>query len=326
MKILLIQLKRAGDVLLTTPVPAMLKKRFPDARIDFLVEKPFAPALENHPDIFRIQIYDRSHVIDSIRRIRAEHYDYIFDFLSSPRSALLVFLSGAARTFGWRVPFWGRFYGQAVSRPKGSKPVIGGKCTLVEPLLGLVPEWTERKLYLTEDERSWAEKAMPDAASAVGIIPTHRKESRRWRQDHFARLAVLLAQQGCKVWIFWGPGEKVVAEQIKKTVSAVDLIPEASLRQMAALLERCKFVVTNDNGPMHLAVAVGTPTVTIYGPTDPVCWNPGGPQHMAAQAQDVPCLGCNLNSCPFEHECMTHLTPDMVFNLTRQLIPRGVSG
>ena len=93
------------------------------------------------------------------------------------------------------------------------------------------------------------------------------------------------------------------------------MIPETSLRQMAALLARCRMVITNDNGPMHLAVAVDTPTVTMYGPTDPAAWNPGSGRHRVLQAAGLSCLGCNLNECPFGHECMTQITPEKVIAL-----------
>jgi heptosyltransferase II len=89
---------------------------------------------------------------------------------------------------------------------------------------------------------------------------------------------------------------------------------------MGSLLQRCQVVITNDNGPMHLAVAVGAPTVTIYGPTDPKSWNPGGPRHLALQAAGLSCLGCNLNECPFSHECMTQVTSERVFLASQKLV------
>src|SRR5262249_51488928 len=111
-KILLIQLKRAGDVILTTPAAALLKRRFPQARIDFLVEKPFAPLLEHNPAIDTVQIYDKRQVRSTLRRIRSERYDLLFDFQSSPRSAVVALASGAGLTAGYKVPFWGHAYRQ----------------------------------------------------------------------------------------------------------------------------------------------------------------------------------------------------------------------
>jgi ADP-heptose:LPS heptosyltransferase len=115
-------------------------------------------------------------------------------------------------------------------------------------------------------------------------------------------------------------------DAIARRVPGGRIIPDASLRQMAALLNQCKMVVTNDNGPMHLAVAAGTPTVTIYGPTDPASWNPGGPRHRVLQAAGLRCLGCNLNHCPFGHECMTGITPGQVLSQVLAGMPGVLSG
>src|SRR4051812_19299577 len=119
-KVLIIQLKRAGDVLLTTPVAEILKRRWPEAQIDFLVEKAFAPLLENNPSIDTVERYDKTRVRQTLLRIRAQRYGRIFDFQSSPRSALVVLASGASSTAGYAVPFWGRCYRETVRRPDGS--------------------------------------------------------------------------------------------------------------------------------------------------------------------------------------------------------------
>src|SRR4051812_18830107 len=123
-KVLLIQIKRAGDVIMTTPAAALVKQRFPRAKIDFLVEKAFAPLLQNNPSIDTIQIYDKNRVLNTIKTIREQRYDLIFDFQSSPRSAAVVLLSRARHTAGYRVPFWGQVFGHAMRRPGSGLSVV----------------------------------------------------------------------------------------------------------------------------------------------------------------------------------------------------------
>lgn len=322
MKLLLIQLKRAGDVLVTTPVIEALKQRFPDAQIDFLTEKAFAPLLKHHPLLTHVQIYDKTRKIETILRIRGKRYDAVIDFQSSPRSALLVLFSGAKIRAGYQVTFWGFVYNQRIARPSGSQSVTEGKFSLLEFLYGPLGPRPERKIVLAEEEKKWAEQAMSvgSARRVVGLIPPHRHESRRWPDASFAQLARELLAAGHAVWLFWGPGEEDLVKSVAQRAPGSVLIPNASFRQMAALLARCSLVITNDSGPMHLATAVGTPTITIYGPTDPANWNPGGPKHKVLQALDVPCLKCNLNVCPINHECMTHLTPEQVFAASRAVL------
>src|SRR5262249_38420303 len=109
-KILIIQLKRAGDVLLTTPIAPLLKQHWPGAQIDFLVDRAFAPLLEHNPAIHTVQIYDKRHILKTWQRLREANYDLVFDFQSSPRSVMVIKASRAPEAAGYRVPFWGQFY------------------------------------------------------------------------------------------------------------------------------------------------------------------------------------------------------------------------
>jgi len=210
------------------------------------------------------------------------------------------------------VTFWGLFLTHAIKRPGAGVSVTEGKMGLVRSLLSNLGQAGPRQIYLTEAERNWAKSQMGDGKKAIGLIPTHRRLSRRWPASSFADLGRRLVAQGRPVWLFWGPGEEEYVSAIQRQVPESRMIPATTLRQMAALLEQCQAVVTNDNGPMHLAEAVGAPTVTIYGPTDPAAWNMGGPLHKIIQASGLGCLGCNLNDCPFGHECMTQVTPERV--------------
>jgi len=88
--------------------------------------------------------------------------------------------------------------------------------------------------------------------------------------------------------------------------------PDTSLPQLGALLKRCAAVVSNDSGPMHIAAAVGTPVLGIYGPTRPVLQGPFGTRHLTVRREGLDCLGCNLTDCPIGHPCMLDLSVDAV--------------
>jgi ADP-heptose:LPS heptosyltransferase len=322
-RILIVQLQRAGDVIVTTPVAAALRQALPEASIDFLVDKPFAPLLEHNPSIDGIRIFNRQAVWATWRLLRAASYDWILDFQGSPRSIMAGLFSGAPVRAGYRVPFWGRFYTRSIRRPGGRISITEGKMSLLQDLLPHLPAAGERRIYLTAPEREWAEHqalGAPGDNKRVAIIPTSRRPSRRWPAESFVKLSRLLQAEGYSVLFFWGPGEKEYVEAIGRQVPQGQMIPPTSLRQMAALLGTCALAVTNTNGPMHLAVAAGIPTVTIYGPTDPVSWHPGGPRHRVIQAENLGCLGCNMSQCPFGHECMTGVSPEHVFSECRGLL------
>lgn len=323
MRILLIQLKRAGDLLVTTPVIAALRAHRPGAELYVLTQSPFAPLLEGDPAVTRVIRYDSRDLVGTLRRLREVRADLILDFQSSPRSVIAGLASGVRRRAGYRVPFWGRFFTHTVPRPRGATSVVEGKFSLVESVLGPIPSRPDRRIVLSEAEHVRAQAMMPPVAPGsrvVGLIPTHRQPSRRWRAEGFKALAQALCDDGCTVWWFWGPGEEQDVRALAQAVPASLVIPPTGFRDMAALLARCAVVITNDSGPMHLAVCAGAPTVTLYGPTDPANWNPGGPRHRIVQARGVACLGCNLNHCPFSHECMLQISPGQVLEATRSLL------
>jgi lipopolysaccharide heptosyltransferase II len=325
-RILIIQLKRAGDVLLTTPVVVALKKRFPDAKIDMAVDSAFRDVVMGLPALHRVILCDSRRPWKALWQVFNGSYDCVFDFQRSPRSAMLTLVSGASTRVGYAMPFWGAVYSQRSSRPGDGVSVVGGKLALVESLTGPLSASLEPVMTLSASEQAWAQTAMPPvtgAAPIVGIIPTHRHDIRRWPADRFAAVAREWLAVNAVVWVFWGPGEETVAQDVARLAPGAQLIPHANLRQMASLLARCRVVVTNDSGPMHIAAAVGAPTVTIYGPTSPVAWNPGGSRHRAIRLDQLPCIGCNRLQCPYNHECMNDLASEHALKASVELMNAG---
>src|SRR5262249_41468677 len=129
-RILVVQLKRAGDVIVAVPVLPALKAALPEAQIDFLVDKPFAPLLENNPHIKNAHIFQPKNVLSTWKALRAASYDWILDFQSSPRSILAGLFSGAPLRAGYRVTFWGLFLTHAIKRPGAGVSVTEGKMNL----------------------------------------------------------------------------------------------------------------------------------------------------------------------------------------------------
>src|SRR5689334_4693739 len=139
-KILLIQLKRAGDVIVTTPVLPALATALPHAEIDFLTSPAFAPLLECNPYIRKIQIFSRESTWSTWQMLRRENYDLIVDFQSSPRSVLAGLWSGAPVRAGYDVSFWGKFLNKTISRPGSQMSVTDGKMSLLRSLIENLPQ------------------------------------------------------------------------------------------------------------------------------------------------------------------------------------------
>lgn len=319
--ILVVQLRRIGDVILTTPAIAALKKRFPEAAIDLLVEAPGAQAVEGNPDLRQVWIYDATGPLDSLRwalKVRARRYDWVIDFLGNPRSALLTALSGAAVKAGPARVSHRWAYNTPLVQPDAPHYAALEKILQLAPL-GVPGEGADflPKLYLARSKAS---------ENVVGLVPASRKETRRWPAASYAELGRMLRQRyGCRLLVFWGPGERELAEQVASGIGeGAQATPETrTLKEAAELLASCRLVVTNCNGPKHIAVALGVPTVTVHGSSDPASWNPPSPRHVVVRRDELFCIGCRLNHCPYHLECLKELAPSRVFEAACHLLDRS---
>jgi heptosyltransferase II len=131
----------------------------------------------------------------------------------------------------------------------------------------------------------------------IGLFPGSNASSRRWDADRYASLARRLSRDGVRVLVFGGPQEARLTAQVAGE-AALDLGGRTDLPMLAAGLAACRLLVSNDSGPMHLAAAVGTPTVTLQGPADPVVTRPLGGRHVMLRHPELPCVPCVKNVCP----------------------------
>lgn len=148
----------------------------------------------------------------------------------------------------------------------------------------------------------------------VGVFPGGNARSRRWEPDRFAELARRLAKRGNRVVVFGGPTERELTARVAGD-AAVDLGGQTDLAQLATGIASCDLLVTNDTGPLHLAAAVGTPTVSLWGAGDPMVTGPLGTGHRLLRHPELDCVPCTKNDCPLavdRYRCLTVITVDDV--------------
>ncbi len=336
MKILIIQLRRIGDILLTTPVVSYLKQVFPDARIDFLAEPCGKSVLETNPKISQLLIVDKNHPWQLIQKIRHTKYDTIIDLMNNPRSTVISALSGSKWTVVVKKSLRSIFYNTPVSDPNQSLYAPVWKIQIVKSWLTQIgvqppePASIRPEIYPTKEDQNFANQwAKQNGRRKFAVlVPTHRHNVRRWSWEGFQKVGISLHHDhGLDVFLAWGPGEKTLINQIRKDhEKELLMLPETTIRQSFCIFQKANLVVTNDSGLMHTAVASGAPTVTIYGPTRSTDWNPSliekrsPPHDIPVSARDVVCLGCHLNECAVGHICMTHLTANEVLNACNQIL------
>ena len=324
--ILVIKPRAAGDVVLSTPVLRNLRRAFPSAILDFLTERPFADLVRGHPDVNSVVVYDRRQMsgLDLIRDVRRRRYDMIIDLFGNPRTALVTFLSGARARVGYR--FRGRQYAYTTRvEPRGA--TVHNVQFNLDALEALGIPVIDRSpvVPFSRADEEFVDGFLPARRGApaplVGVNTAGGWYTKRWGVQHFAQLCDrLIAGYGCSVVLPWGPGERDHVECIRGAMREAPFIPPpTSFPQLAALLKRCDFVISNDSGPMHIAAAVGTPVLGIYGPTNPVLQGPYGEGHRTIRNEELTCLGCNLTSCPIGLPCMEKLEVSAVLHAFLQL-------
>ncbi|MGE4267586.1 MAG: glycosyltransferase family 9 protein [Deferribacterales bacterium] len=307
MKFLLIQLYQTGDVVLTTHIPRELKKYYPDAEIDFLTFKANKPVVENNPDIRNILTTERKGGIKEmariIREVRRNRYDAVLDFHNNPRTAYISFLSGAKHKVCYGNSPRKFFYNTPVKVYDGCPGVI--KLSLTAPFikdfdpakLNAKPEVFPSVKASARAEEILKSFGISDSDFLVTMSPTHKRDTRRWKFDHFIETAVYLVKEhAAKVLLTYGPGEKeYITDRISKMPENVFLMPQTSLPEFIAVIGRAKLHIGNDSAPHHIATAQNVPTFIVIGSTSPH-WVFPSPEHTYANA-GLECQPCLKSTC-----------------------------
>lgn len=318
-KILIIQLRRIGDVLFTLPILPILKRNFPNSQIDFLVEAPSDELTRINPSINETLVYHKKDAWSWIFKIREKKYDCVLDFHANGRSLLLTLFSGAPLKIGFEGPLTRKMVYTTCVKTDRNKFIVEQKIDLIHAILPKEDRaWVwDLKLPFQELEKAKAKLKMlgiNEKEQIIGFLPFHRHPIRAWKKEFFQQTALtLMKQYGYKILILFGPNEKKTWDDIlNKNQEKLIAIETDSLIQMASLLKQCSCVISNDNGPQKLAMAIGTPTLTIFGPTNPHSINPNQLPHLYVRNEQLPCIACERSRCPYQHECMENLTPEIV--------------
>ncbi|MER3524186.1 MAG: hypothetical protein C4326_09000 [Ignavibacteria bacterium] len=333
-RILLTRLKFIGDVVLTTPIIRSVRNAFPSAYIAYLGEKNAVSLLEHHPCLDEIIPFDMSRptFLEQPRvlwQLRQRRFDLAIDLFNNPRSALLVWASGASVRVGIARPGRGKLYTVQVHDDGKPKTAIAFHNQFLRAV-GIEPTAARPELFLREEERrdariylQWLdyEHAPLDMSRPiVGIHPGATWPAKRWLPQRFGALADMLAAKlNAQIIITAGPNDdETVSAMLKHSFVNAKVVRNLPLRQLAAVIAQCSAYVANDNGTMHIAAAVGVPTVGIFGPGEDNIWFVyASAEGHTALRRDVPCHPCHLNVCNREGDeymaCMKLLHVHDVF-------------
>lgn len=330
-KILIVRLSALGDVVLTLPVACELRRRFPGAYLTWAVESSFAPVLEQHPALDEVIVLPRGWAKSwqGLRRVwetmRGHDFDFVIDVQSLSRSALVARFTGAKPRIGF-----GRPQGREIAPWLATHLCYATKTHVVErflellAVLGIDQPQVTFDLHESVEEAHWAEATLHQFGLQppfAAINPGAGWPSKLWCPYRFAQVAEYLNRQcGMPVLVLWGnQAEREWAKIITRHGGKYTfLAPPTNIRQMMALLRRASLMIGCDTGPLHIAAALGTPCVGLYGPTNGEETGPYGTNHIVVQAARY--HGRHRRKAP--RALMEAITVEMVCEACDRLIDR----
>ena len=303
-RILIIKLGAIGDVVHSLPVLGTLRAHFPEAHLSWAVEDTAAPVIQDNPDLDELILLERKKLygIEGLRyfkswlsQIRKRSFDVVLDLHNLFKTGIIAFASHAPVRIGFRKLREGNFiFMNRRMRPDFKYQHAVEKYLCLLGSLGIQEaDWKYRfpLAWGTHDEQViqnyWEQKGLGEGKPVVAINPGAQWKSKRWMPDRYGDVADQLVKTcSARIIILWGPGERFLAEKIahRMTESAL-IVPELNLKQLMALIRRCRFLMSGDSGPVHLAAALKVPTVVLFGPSDPKRNGPYGEGHVMVQSR-----------------------------------------
>lgn len=348
-RLLVVRPDHLGDVLLAGPALARLRTVLPDAHItllvgpwshavaellpgaDLVLTAPF-PAFARGPKPGLVARYRP--LVATARQLRADRFDAALVLRDDDWwSAWLVALAGIPVRIGHDHGAARPFLTDALPSPAAPRHVAGASLALVDAALGDPrppggPERDPLRILVRDEDRRAADALLPPAARRppIAVHPGSGSPVKRWPAEDWGEVARALTDPDEPVVLTGGPGEAPLTAAVARRLGrpVVDLTGRTDVATLAAVFAACRLVLGPDSGPLHLAVAVGTPTVHLYGPADPLRFGPWGPAHRhAVLASDLPCAPCGRLDWPTpeDHPCVRLLSPQAVLAAARRLLP-----
>jgi heptosyltransferase-1 len=333
--ILIVKLSAIGDVIHALPVAQALKATFPQARLSWVVERAAFELVANHPYIDEVILFEKvrcrsltgmaRYLPVLLRGLRRRCFDLALDLQGLLKSGLIAYLSGAPERL---VYCNARELSDRLSRricgPNQHGHIVEQYLDVVRALGGTVTA-VDFGIRFSDAEVQSAQAILADhgwqGKPYIALIPGANWPNKRWPTGYFAQLAELLYQQGITSLITGGPDDVALAEEINNAanVPVLNLTGQTSLKQLAWVLQKARVTVGGDTGPMHLAVAVGTPTVALMGPTDINRNGPYGKGHQALVTARS-CAGCWRRKCEQQLDCLAAVPVEEVYQAALKLL------
>jgi heptosyltransferase-1 len=332
-RILIVRLSALGDTLMSTPIAQALREAFPDSHIGWVVESRCADVIEGNPYIDRVHKWDKTllGLISVVREIRLESYEVALDVQGLLKSAIIPWLA----RIPYRVGFIDarenafRFLTNPLPSPPPAPFVSGRNLQLLEAL-GIPVDPRRHRLYfpLNDLNRQMANRRLAslgfEPKRFVVLAPATTRPQKHWLEERWSELAERFWKElKMPSVLLGGPSDKTLLERIvKKCTTPLPVICDLSLKDAVAVIELASVLVGPDSFPIHAALAVGTPTVALFGPNDPFRFK--SETGITVLEHDLPCRPCRRRpTCGGAFTCMALITVDEVLEAVEKAISQA---
>jgi len=319
--ILVVRFSSLGDILLTTPLLRSLKNKHPNANIDFVVRKSFADAILLNPNIRNVyQIDGNENLKDQGQKLFKNNYDLVIDLQNNLRSRKFVKII-SKNVFSYKKPNVNKFL-LVKFKLNRFKEIISIPNRYANSLPNFKLDSKSLELFLPKEIKP----SIEGNSNIIGLCPGSVHKTKMWLEEYFIELGNMLVQNNFKVVLFGGKSDREICKKISEKIDkSIDLSNDNNLFELSVNMRMCKTVICNDSGLMHTAVANNIPVVAIFGSTvKEFGFTPYKIKSLVIEKNELTCRPCShigLDECPKKHfECMTELTPQIVFNKTLNFI------
>ena len=328
-KILVFKISSLGDIILATPSLKAIRERYSGTPcVKVLVDVRFRNVLTNCPyvdEVITCDFAERDKGLGFLKlaaKLRAEDFDMSIDLQNSKKSHLLAFLAAIPERYGYDNKKMSFLINRKIGLPeKPLQPVEHQSCVL--GLMGITRIENKLELWPDKSDEEWVEQFFKDSwlkdgqkLIAFSISASRKWQSKNWGVSHMAEIAGMLAKQkGVRVVLIGAKEDKELGEKFMKKTKAkpINAIGKTNIPRVIALIKRCDVLLTGDSAPMHIAAAVATPFVSIFGPTDPARHVPPASKQKILYKKQK-CSPCYESVCLKKMKCMTAIKPAEVYD------------
>ncbi len=327
-KILLVQSHLIGDLVMATPMLLALRKAYPDAKISLLANGFAEVLLAGSSMVDKIinikfpwSMHDYSFknlagILKTVKKLRREKFDLAIDAQIDMRNAFLMFLTGARRRLGYDITGGGIFLTDIPEFPDGKDNLLDARLSVLKHL-GVDCSNRKTELSIGDKADEWAESYLQqnnlEENLVIAIHPGASVREKLWQPEKFAKVIGFLHSRGYQPVVIEGPDDRDIVISVISLTHVRPPIVKIGLGNVVAFIKRCRLMICLDSAAVHLAAAVGTPVVAIYGPHPPKLTKPFGDNIEILWDENFECRPCEYGHCKNpKHSCMAAIPADAV--------------